>query len=348
MQQPFFLPDTLRAIHMLSLCPVYKPTPMHAIQADNCTKILFKDETIRMGLGSFKALGGVYAVARLIQEAWERENDNVLDPKCMLDSFVREFASRMTFVCASAGNHGLAVAVGASIFGANARIHLAKNVPESFADRLRQKGAETFRSGDVYEDSMDAAITDSENSDAILLADGSWPGYVHPPALVMEGYTVLAEEIRSEFEQSGEWPTHIFLQAGVGGMAGAIAHMVRRNWQGNPKIIVVEPDAAPCLAASHAAGECVTVEGPVSNMGRLDCKQPSLIAFAALEQADVSYVTISDTHAQAANVRLNELGLHTTPSGAAGYAALQRQELPKNAIPLVVITERSLATESLI
>lgn len=342
MHQSFFLPNELLSLSMLSLCPVYKATPMIAIQTESFTKILFKDETARMGLGSFKALGGVYAVARLIQDKWQRENHQELDHKNMLEPFVREFAKRMTFVCASAGNHGLAVAVGASVFGANAKIHLAKNVPEEFAVRLRQKGADIFRSGDVYEDSMVAAITDAENSDAILLADGSWPGYIHPPSLVMEGYTVLAEEMRRKFEHSGEWPTHVFLQAGVGGMAGAIAHMIRRNWQGGPKIVVVEPEAAACLSASHAAGKCVTVDGHVSNMGRLDCKEPSLIAFVALEQAGVSYITVSDAQAEAATVQLSELGLYTTPSGAAGYAAVQRYDLPKNATPLVIITEGSL------
>ena len=161
----------------------------------------------------------------------------------------------------------------------------------------------------------------------------------------MEGYTVLAEEMRGEFERSGEWPTHIFLQAGVGGLAGAIADMVRRNWQEKPKIFVVEPDVAACLAASHAAGKCVAVTGGPSNMGRLDCKEPSMIAFAALEQAGVNYISISDEEAKAAAVRLNKLDLHTTPSGAAGYAALLRQDLPKNAIPLVIITERSLTID---
>lgn len=342
MPQSIFYPDELQAIHMLSLCPAYKATPMHVVQTDKLKKTFFKDETMRMGLGSFKALGGVYAVARLIQEEWEKQNDRDLDPACIMDPLVKALANRMTFICASAGNHGLAVAVGASIFGAKAKIHLARNVPESFAERLRKVGAVVIRSGDVYEDSMSAAISDSESSGAILLADGSWPSYVHAPALVMEGYTVIAEEMRNEFEKSNEWPTHVFLQAGVGGMAGAIAHMVRRNWQGNPQIIVVEADAAPCLATSHAAGECVKVTGPESIMGRLDCKEPSLIAFTALEKADVDYVTVSDAEAEAATVQLSKLGLNTTPSGAAGYAALQRTNLPEQAIPLVIVTEKLL------
>lgn len=345
MHRSFFSPNPLRVAHLLSLCPAYKATPIVNLQTDTHTKILFKDESSRMGLGSFKALGGVYAVARLIQEKWERESNRVLDLRCIRDPAVEAFASHLTFVCASAGNHGLAVAVGAAIFGAKAKIHLARNVPENFAERLRQKGADVCRSGDVYEDSMAAAIADSENSGATLLSDGSWPGYVHAPALVMEGYTILAEEMRSEFENSGQWPTHVFLQAGVGGMAGAIAHMIRRNWRGNPKIVVVEADAAPCLNASHAAGKSVKVDGPESNMGRLDCKEPSLIAFAALEHADVDYVTVSDAQADAATVGLSKLGLNTTPSGAAGYAALQRQYLPKHAIPLVIVTEGLLTTD---
>lgn len=310
---------------LLAACPAYAPSPLHELQVEG-QPVWIKDETGRMGLGAFKALGGVYAVARLI----EAKTGQPADPQTP--------QPQLSFVCASAGNHGMAVAAGASLFGARARIHLADTVPEGFAERLRAKGAEVVRSGATYEDSIAAAIEDAEHSGAQHLADGSWPGYTEPPRLVMEGYTVIAEEMRERFERSGIWPDHVYLQAGVGGLAAAMAGMIRRNWSRQPRITVVEPEAAPCLKASAAAGAMTTVEGPVSNMGRLDCKTPSILAFDILYAAADDYVTVTDAQATEAAAQAGALGIPSTPSGAAGLAALLRaSERPER--PLVILSE---------
>jgi len=298
------------------------------------TPVWIKDETGRMGLGAFKAIGGTYAVAQLLGDAFGLDEPSAAD-------LMATDAPRPTFVCASAGNHGMAVAEGARIFGAGCRIHLSDTVPEAFAGRLRAKGAEVVRSGSVYEESIAAAIEDAEATGAVHLADGSWPGYTEPPRLVMEGYTVMAEEMRETFERSGDWPSHVYLQAGVGGLAAAVAYMIRENWAVQPEIIVVEPEAAPCLRDSKSAGEMVTVEGPVSIQGRLDCKAPSMLAFEILRRAADRYVTVSDAAAQAAADLSAELGMASTPSGAAGLAALladQAGDAPPNA-PLVILSE---------
>ena len=247
----------------------------------------------------------------------------------------------MTFVCASAGNHGLAVAAGAKLFGASSRIHLAATVPEDFANRLREKNAEVVRSGEDYEASIQAAILDADTNGAVHLADGSWPGYIEPPRLVMEGYTVLAEELRHNFEMSNDWPSHVYLQAGVGGFAGAIAYMIRKNWSVQPKIIVVEPEAAPCLKHSVHRGKILTVDGPVSEMGRLDCKTPSLLAFDILSSAADEYVLISEDQAEDAVQAAKKLNYNTSPSGAAGLAAFLASSEP-NPAPLIIITENAI------
>jgi diaminopropionate ammonia-lyase len=111
-----------------------------------------------------------------------------------------------------------------------------KPFPKPSWRRLSAKGAEVVRSGAVYEDSIAAAIADAEATGAIHLADGSWPGYTEPPRLVMEGYTVMAEETARDL-RSGEmaWPSHVYLQAGVGGMAAAVAAMIRSNWAVQPR-----------------------------------------------------------------------------------------------------------------
>ena len=336
---PAFNPNIEEPKTLLKACPIYKSSPIRLINHAKGLRVTVKDETSRMHMGSFKALGGVYAVAKLIEQLWEKSTGQKLRPDDYHTASVQSFSSNITFVCASAGNHGLAVAAGAKIFGANARIHLSSEVPTSFIERLRNEKADIVNSGATYEESVLAAVADADATDAILLADGSWPGYAHPPSLVMEGYTVIAEELRETFERHNNWPTHAFLQAGVGGLAGAITFMIRKNWKSQPAIIIIEPDAAPCLLESSKAGYPVQVSGPISNMGRLDCKEPSIIAYEILKKSKVEYLTVSDEEAAAAVDELAANNFVTTPSGAAGYAGLNKFNLLLDAKPLIIISE---------
>lgn len=338
-----FAPDFPRATAFFRAQAEYEPSPLREIIGPDGTVTLAKDETTRLGLGAFKALGAPYAVARILDAAWQEMTGEALTTDRLKDADVRAFAATQTFVCASAGNHGMGVAAGARAVGARARIHLARTVPGGFADRLRALGAEVERSGDVYDESVAAAIDDARRTGATLLADGTWPGYTEIPKWVMEGYCVIAEELRASFEASGRWPTHVYLQAGVGGLAAAMAHMVRLNWAEQPELIVVEPEFAACLKSSHEAGHAVRAEGPESNMGRLDCKEPSIVAWAALERCNVRYVTLSEGEGEAAAAAVTALGIATTPSGAAGYGALCKDlslaGTGRELRPLVIISE---------
>lgn len=288
-----------------------------------------------MGLGAFKALGGIYAVAQLIA--------GDIKLASLTQDELRARAANKTFVCASAGNHGMAVAAGAAHFGARARVHLSTAVPWDFETRLVAKNAVVLRSGATYAQSVAAAVHDAKTNRYIHLADGSWPGYTAPPRLIMEGYTVMAEEMRHWFQDNKTWPTHVFLQAGVGGMAAAIAYMIRNNWAVQPKIIIVEPETAPCLRESARAGHLVTVTGAESNMGRLDCKSASMLAFEILRSAADHFVMIDDATAQDATNELSALGVATTPSGAAGYGAMMAFDLPTGANPLVIVSEGAVS-----
>lgn len=320
---------------MLQRCPVYAPTPLRSLPALagelGIGALTVKDETRRMRLGSFKALGGVFAIAQMIEDA-----SGTAD---LASEQARQAAAGMTFITASAGNHGLSVAAGARIFGARGIIVLGTAVAEGFAQRIRKTGAEVVRVDGSYEDSVRHAIDAADENGWLLLADGSWEGYTERPALVMEGYTVLAEECRAEFENSGDWPTHVFLQAGVGGLAGAVAAHIRDHWAVQPKIAVVEPDAAPCLLKSVEAGRLTRAVGPESNMGRLDCKDASLIAFEALRHDADTFVTVTDAEAGAAARMFQRHGISTTPSGAAPLAALRRMQPGPDARCLLVATE---------
>ncbi len=346
-----FTPNPENPKKLLTACPAYKSSPMISSKAIANIDVLIKDETQRMGLGSFKALGGIYAVAVLLAEKWQETFDEKLELKDFSSDKFKEFSASVTFICASAGNHGLAVASGAKLFGAKARIHLSAEVPKAFEKRLLDKSATVIWSGEFYDDSVEAAKNDVEQGNGLLLADGSWEEYTYPPSLVMEGYTVIAEELRMAFDQSKQWPTHVFLQAGVGGLAAAMAYMIRYNWEQQPEIIIVESDQAPCLQASHEKGDITIVSGDISVMGRLDCKVPSLLAFHALEKAKVHYITVSDQDAISAACTLEKNGIETTPSGAAGFAGvLQFQQRDSEIsisinnpfLPLIVVTEEKI------
>lgn len=312
---------------LLARCPVAKPTPLvdaaGLASLAGVAAVHVKDERSRMGLGSFKALGAAYVIAHDAAAIGGDDLSNVL-------------AGR-TYVSASAGNHGLSVAAGAKVFGAKAVIYLAEPVPESFALRLRDLGAQVVRAGTDYAQSMDAAMADGAANGWSLLSDTSWEDYYDVSHRLMEGYTVLMDEV---FTQIPAPPTHILLQAGVGGLASAAAAMARATWGDAPQIIVVEPDFAPALMASARAGHCVLADGPTSDMGRLDCKEPSLIALKGLATDADTFITISEQEAQTAMPVLAAHDLACSTSGGAGLAALLAGvDLPSDARVFAVLSE---------
>ncbi|WP_188194037.1 pyridoxal-phosphate dependent enzyme [Nonomuraea sp. SYSU D8015] len=278
--------------------PAYRPTPVHTLPGLAGTRAVHvKDESGRMGLGSFKALGGAYAVHLL----------------------ARRDGPGVTFVCASAGNHGISVAAGAREAGAACVVYLSHDVPEAFARRLRGLGAEVRRDGGDYEAAMAAAEQAAREPGRRLVADSSWEGYTDVPLEVMRGYTLLFDEVA---ESALEAPTHVFVQAGVGGLAAAAAGYVRDRWGEQPKIVVVEPEGAPCLIESARAGRPVRVQGSRTTLGRLDCREPSLIAHRLLSHLADLYTTITDDQAADAARLLAGHGVALSDCGAAGAAGL--------------------------
>lgn len=312
---------------LLQRCPAHAATPLRPapdLAAElGIAALWLKDERARMGLGSFKALGAAHAIAR--EAAATGAED------------LRHALRGRVYVTASAGNHGLSVAAGARLFGARAVIHLAETVPDAFATRLQDKGAEVVRSGATYEDSMQEAARAAEVQGWTLLSDSSWPGYTDLPLRVMEGYLQLAAEAAAQIDAP---PTHILLQAGVGGLAAAVAAHARHVWGQAPQIVVVEPEAAPALRDSLRAGRVVDTRGPVSIMGRLDCKTPSLIALNGLARDADAIASISEEEAQRGVDLLARHGLATTASGGAGVAALLAGlDLPPDARVLAILSE---------
>lgn len=333
--------DDVEAVaRLMALCPVAKPTPLHSPQALadalGIAGLAVKDERGRMGLGSFKALGAAYAIAKRAVAAI----GGALDPDTLGTALKGQ-----TFVCASAGNHGLSLAAGARVFGAHAVVYLSETVPDAFAQRLIDKGAQVVREGADYEASMAAALAAADANGWTLLSDSTWPGSVEGGRDVMEGYTLMAEEaVRQWHEAMGaEPPSHIYLQAGVGGLAAGSAVLFRKAWGDAPRVVVVEPDAAPALFASIQQGRLIETQGPSSDMGRLDCKVASHLALKALARMADAFQLISDEECAQEILQLANHELAASPSGGAGFAGLALSaaagQLPGSARALVIVSE---------
>lgn len=311
MGSPYPSVDASGVLGLLSKCPV-TPRETQLIRQDQLAQgaqvadIHVKDERQRMNLGSFKALGAAYVIAKMAAGRKEEGAE------------WGEALSGETFVTASAGNHGLSVAAGARVFGAGSTVFLADSVPDIFERRLQEQGSQTERVQGDYEDSVREARRRASESGHILLSDTAWPGYFDIPFSVMEGYLALAHEVA---ERIPEIPTHIFLQAGVGGLAGSAAAYFRHRWGSGPAIIVVEPEKACALQASVEAGELTEMPEAGSRMGRLDCKAPSLIALAGLSRDANWFCSLGDEDVESKLPLLESAGLKTSSSGGAGLAA---------------------------
>ena len=330
--------DPQPVLELLKYCPASKETSLisknELANKLGIKNITFKDERTRMGLGSFKALGASYVIAKA---AYNEIGENIKNSEMASNALKGK-----TFVTASAGNHGLSVAAGARIFGAKAVIYLSVSVPETFIKRLKSYGSDVIIEGEDYESSMSAAEKASIDNNWILISDVTWKGY-SGGIDVMEGYLVMASETADRW--IGDPPSHVYLQTGCGGMAAAISAHLRKRWGNEFTICTVEPDTAPALQESIINGKPVHTNGPISNMGRLDCKAPSHIALKGLAKDADYFMTLSDEFVSKEIAVLKNFDLETSPSGGAGFAgliaSLQNKilEIGKDSQVLIFISE---------
>ena len=329
-------------LKLLDLCPRYMPTDLYekkSLAKDlGLNSILLKDERTRFNLGSFKATGAIYAIAKIAYLRLGSENN------LTLEDFKRTLRG-VTFVTASAGNHGISMSVGAKLFGAKAIVFLSKNVPKTFAEKLKLMGADVKFQGRNYEESMIEAEKHAIENNYVLLSDSTWKT-CQSGIDVMEGYMIIGNEIRNQLlSYNSDGITHVFLQAGVGGFAAALALSLRKFLRKDVQIIVVEPSQAKTLFMSLQNGKPSVAEGDVSIMGRLDCKEPSLSAFYSLSKTANYFMHIGDDYVMDKIRKLSDFGISTSPSGGAGVAALiyacenQLFGISRNSSPLVFLTE---------
>ncbi len=301
----------------------YVPTPLALspglAAAADVDAVAVKDESGRFGLGSFKALGGAYAVGEVVKAELARRG--VAGNATTADLLAGRYPVDMTVVCASEGNHGISVAWGARRVGAACRIFVREGLDAGRIKAIEALGATVHRVGATYDDSVRAASATAAEAGWFVVSDTSWPGYTEVPRSVMQGYRVMVDEALDHW--TGAAPTHVMIQAGVGGVATAVSVQMRARLGPAPRLVLVEPATAACLLASAEQGAPTPVAGPMAtSMTCLACAEPSLLAWQELERAAFAFVAIGDAAASDAVRLLAAEGIASAPSGAAGAAGL--------------------------
>ncbi|MFN4310407.1 MAG: diaminopropionate ammonia-lyase [Ferrovibrio sp.] len=285
--------------------PGYAVTPLRALPAlaaaHGLAGIHYKDEGSRFGLGSFKALGGAYAVFRLLQRQIAAKTGRPSGQITSADLLSGRYATLVrdiTVTCATDGNHGRSVAWGASLFGCSCVIYIHALVSEGRRAAIAAYGADVVRLPGNYDDSVRQAQADAERLGRFVVSDTSYAGYLDVPRDVMQGYSVMVAETLSQMAQP---PTHVFVQGGVGGLAAAVlAYYWEMLGRDRPVFVVVEPDRADCLRRSAEAGHRVTVQGDLDTMmAGLACGEVSEIAWPILQHGANAFMAISDDLAMA-------------------------------------------------
>lgn len=305
-------------------------TPLIALPAlaaaSGVAAIHVKDEGQRLGLGSFKALGGAYAVIRLVLEEAGARLGRPVDMAELQSPDVRRVAETMCFACATDGNHGRSVAQGAGLVGARSAIFVHSGVSDERVAAIARFGAEMIRVAGSYDDSVKEAARVATERGWTIVSDTSWPGYERIPGLVMQGYTAL---VREALRQLPAPPTHVFIQSGVGGIAAAVAgHLAIVLGDARPVFTVVDPARAACLFETARAGHPVTVpHAEPTVMAMLECYEPSLVAWRILARVADAFMTVDEEDAVAVMRRLanpdgTDPAIIAGESGGVGLAGL--------------------------
>jgi diaminopropionate ammonia-lyase len=310
-----------RARAEITAWPGYAPTPLHAIAVPGVASVHYKDESARFGLRSFKALGGAYAVARLLgQELARRGTANNANGAALESGQYAHATEQITVTCATDGNHGRSVAWGARRFGARCVIFVHENVSQGRRDAIAAFGAEVCEVPGNYDDSVRAAQRAADENGWFVISDTSYPGYTEPPRDVMQGYRLMAEEALSQMPST---PTHVFVPGGVGGVAAAVSVQLRHQAP-RARLIVAEPEEAACLLESAAAGEMTAVTGALDTiMAGLACGEPSLLAWQELERGAFAFMAVPDSAVPPAMRALAAQGIEAGESAVAGLIALE-------------------------
>ena len=288
--------------------PEYTKTPLVELselsKKLNVNKIFVKDESYRFGLNAFKVLGGSYAIGRYIQDTAEL-NEGQFNYETLTSPELKEKLGQMTFITATDGNHGRGVAWTANRLKQHSVVYMPKGSAQERLDNIKALGSDASITEFNYDDAVRLANKHANENGWIMVQDTAWEGYEKIPAWIMQGYTTMALEIVEELDTIK--PTHLFLQAGVGALAGAVTGFFADYYKDNrPIITIIEPDKADCIYKTAAAndGRIHTVGGDLNTiMAGLACGEPCTIGWNVLHDHADHFISMSDNYA--------ELGMRT-------------------------------------
>lgn len=349
----------------------YHPTPLVALPALSkhlrLGSIHVKDESHRFGLNAFKVLGGAYAIGQYLAQKLHRDVESLTFDELVSPS-VKAQLGEMTFVTATDGNHGRGVAWAANQLGQKAVVYMPKGSCENRALNIRNYGAECIITDLNYDGAVRLANQMAEEKGWIMVQDTAWDGYEEIPTWIMQGYMTLAHEALQQMQDAqASLPTHIFLQAGVGSFAGAVAGFFIQNMKKNaPIIVVMEPHQSNCLYLSAVAndGQPHKVDGDMLTlMAGLACGEPNTVSWPILRDYATCFLSVND--ALSANgmrilvaPKLGDSSIISGESGAIGagvlYELMQRDEhqalrealsLDNHAHILLISTEGDTSSE---
>lgn len=299
------------ARRFLRTLPGSAPTPLHPLPALarrlGLDALLVKDESCRFGLGAFKGLGSAWAVARILARRLDLPPERVALP-ALTSPQARRQLGELCLVTATDGNHGRGLAWATRLLGQRAVVFMPRGAAAERMAAIRAQGADCMPTDHDYDDTVRQAAAYARATGGILVQDTAWPGYEEIPGWIMEGYGVLALELADQCAgaDDGEdgkegkprdarnganarppWPTHVFLQAGVGSFAAAIVACLtalarQRGWR-VPRFVSMEPQGAACVLPSIAAGRPQRAAGELATrMAGLCCGELSSLAWPVL------------------------------------------------------------------
>ena len=317
--------DVIRRWHRYDATPLVTLPGLAALLGVEAVWV--KDESSRFGLGSFKSLGGAFAVLRALQDEIERQSG--VRPSAADLRAGHPLAAEITVTTASAGNHGRSVAWGSAEFGCRCVVFLPEDAIPARARAIETHGAEVVRVAGAYDAVVGHTDREAARSGWIVVSDTAYEGYEETPRRVMAGYTLLAAEVQEQLAAAGSPPlTHLFVQAGVGGLAtGVCGHFAQTCGEGRPRFVAVEPWRADCFGRSLRHGRASVAEPPFDTaMGGLAAGVASTIAWEFLEPLLDAALALPEAvwAAGAEALESGRLGARIVagPSGAAGIGAL--------------------------
>jgi diaminopropionate ammonia-lyase len=288
--------------------------------------IWIKDESVRMDLGSFKVLGGSYAIYRFIKKHLGIEDREYTFAEFTSPEMKQRY-KHLVFATATDGNHGRGVAWAATQLGLRSIVYVHIGTSQARIDAIAKNGAEVKIISGTYDDAVRQVNSDANKHGWQVISDTSWEGYEDIPRWVMQGYSTLFNEAQLQLSAQGvSAPTHIFVQAGVGALAASAVGFYRQRCPDNPpKSIIVEPDKAACLWLSAREGKRVTFSGQLDTiMAGLACGDPSPLAWRILSNCAEVFAVCPD-YVAAKGMRVYGVPLAGDPfvvSGESGAVTL--------------------------